>query len=198
MLSPDALRETRAFLEWRLLAALERRAIAYWGDVTATLTEALCDLGRHRGYAVAVERPYPGLPDGTGRMRSDVHWGGPGDHLWEIDRTVKADSAAKLRASRERERTWVLWARDNDLLSLRLLDLEGVNLLILGHDVRKLAWERLVAERMQRMGWQALAGKDRFAAARRLDADIRGGHPAPVESTDDAQARPGGVSPAGP
>lgn len=176
MIPPEALREFRAFLELRLLGALDRRAIAYWGDVTVVLTKALCDLGRHLGCVVEVERPYPGLADDTGRLRSDVHWSGPAEHLWEIDRTVKADSAAKLRASGEPERTWVLWAKDNDLLSLRLIDLGGINLLILGHDVRKLVWERLLAERFQRMELQSIVAKSkRFEAARRLDEAIRSG-----------------------
>ena len=170
MVPAETLREYRAFLEYRLLLALDRRVIAYWADVTRVLTEALCDLGRHLGQAVSVEKRYEG---GELNLRSDVHWQGADSHLWEIDRTVKNASAAKLAAASSGEKYWVLWARDNDLLSLSLLDLEGVNVLIVGHDVRKLVWDRLVSERYQRIGLQtALGRKGRFDAARALDAAI--------------------------
>jgi hypothetical protein len=93
--------------------------------------------------------------------------------LWEIDRTVKNASAAKLAAAGEGEKYWVLWARDNELLSLRLLELQGVNLIILGHDVRKRVWERLVFEREERSALQAiLARKSRFAPALVWDAAL--------------------------
>lgn len=169
MVPAETLREYRAFLEYRLLMALERRAIAYWADVTRVLTDALCDLGRHLGQEVSVEKRYEG---GDLNLRSDVHWQGAEAHLWEIDRTVKNASAAKLAAATG-EKYWVLWARDNDLLSLGLLELEGINVIIVGHDVRKLVWDRLVSERYQRIGLQAALGrKGRFDAARALDAAL--------------------------
>ena len=170
---PETLRAYRSFLELRLLDALERRAIAYWADVTEALTLALTDLGRHRGFIVTVEKRYE--EDGTAgasNLRSDVHWQGATAHSWEIDRTVKNASAAKL-AGAAGERYWVLWARDNDLLSLRLLELEGINVIVLGHDVRKLIWDRLVWERHQRLGLRAaLAREKRFAEARSWEAEI--------------------------
>jgi len=167
MVPAETLRAYRAFLEYRLLMALDRRAIAYWADVTRVLTEALCELGRHLGQAVSVEKRYEG---GDLNLRSDVHWQGADAHLWEIDRTVKNGSAAKLAAAASGEKYWVLWARDNDLLSLGLLDLEGINVIIVGHDVRKLVWDRLVSERYQRIGLQAALGREgRYDAARALD-----------------------------
>jgi hypothetical protein len=166
MVPPETLRSYRAFLEYRLLTALEGRAIAYWADATGVLTRALLDLGRHLGYVVSLEKRY-GEGGSEGRhLRSDVHWQGPEAHLWEIDRTVKNASAAKLAAAGEGEKYWVLWAQDNELLSLRLLELQGVNLIILGHDVRKRVWERLVFEREERSALQAiLARGGRFASA---------------------------------
>lgn len=190
MVSAETLREYRAFLEYRLLKALERRAIAYWADATGVLTDALCELGRHLGFAVTVERLYDD-PAGEGRnLRSDVHWQGDTGHLWEIDRTVKNASAEKLRAAGSGEKYWVLWAQDNDLLSLRLVDVEGINVLIVGHDVRKLVWDRLVSERYHRMALQAaLARPQRFASAKALEAALaRGPRPVPA---------PPGVSPSG-
>ncbi len=173
MLSAETSRQYRAFLEYRLLLALDRRAIAYWADVTRVLTEALCGLGRHLGYAVSVEKRYQGGEVDALNLRSDVHWQGAESHLWEIDRTVKNASAAKLLAAGPGEKYWVLWARDNDLLSLARLELEGINVIILGHDVRKLVWDRLVSERYQRIGLQASLGREgRYDAARALDAAV--------------------------
>jgi hypothetical protein len=68
MVPAETLRAYRAFLEYRLLMALDRRAIAYWADVTRVLTEALCDLGRHLGQAVS-ETP---LRRGPGPGRGHV------------------------------------------------------------------------------------------------------------------------------
>ncbi|MBW8889647.1 MAG: hypothetical protein JF616_17970 [Fibrobacteres bacterium] len=171
MLPAETSRQYRAFLEYRLLMALDRRAIAYWADVTRVLTEALCGLGRHLGFAVSVEKRYEGDAGDALNLRSDVHWQGADSHLWEIDRTVKNASAAKLSAAGPGEKYWVLWARDNDLLSLARYDLEGINVIILGHDVRKLVWDRLVSERYQRIGLQASLGREgRYEAARALDA----------------------------
>jgi hypothetical protein len=173
MVDAETLRGYRAFLEYRLLKALERRAIAYWADATGVLTEALCELGRHLGHAVTVERRYDDPAEEGRNLRSDVHWQGGTPHLWEIDRTVKNASAEKLRAAGAGEKYWVLWAQDNDLLSLRLVDVEGINVLVIGHDVRKLVWDRLVSERYQRMALQqALARPRRFASARALDAAL--------------------------
>jgi hypothetical protein len=171
MVPPETLRAYRAFLEYRLLMALERRAIAYWADATGVLTRALLDLGRHLGYVVSLEKRYRESPAEGGLLRSDVHWQGESAHLWEIDRTVKNASAAKLAAAGEGEKYWVLWAQDNELLSLRFMELQGVNLIIVGHDVRKRVWERLVFEREERSALQAiLARESRFASARGLDA----------------------------
>jgi hypothetical protein len=173
MAPAETLREYRAFLEYRLLTALDRRAIAYWADVTGVLTEAICGLGRHLGHAVSVEKRYEGASGDALNLRSDVHWQGAVSHLWEIDRTVKNGSAEKLAAAGAGEKYWVLWARDNDLLSLSRLDLEGINMIIIGHDVRKLVWDRLVSERYQRIGVQAALGREgRFDAARALDAAV--------------------------
>jgi len=174
MLPAETLREYRALLEYRLLMALERRAIAYWADVTRVLTETLCALGRHLGHAVSVEKHYEGEAGDALALRSDVHWQGAVPHLWEIDRTVKNASAEKLLAAGPGEKYWVLWARDNDLLSLGRLELEGINIIILGHDVRNLVWDRLVSERYQRIGLQGILGREgRFDAARALDAALR-------------------------
>jgi hypothetical protein len=173
MLSAETSLQYRAFLEYRLLMALDRRAISYWADVTRVLTEALCGLGRHLGYPVSVEKRYEGHAGDALNLRSDVHWQGAVSHLWEIDRTVKNASAAKLLAAGAGEKYWVLWARDNDLLSLARLDLEGLNIIILGHDVRKLVWDRLVSERYQRIGLQASLGREgRYDSARALDAAL--------------------------
>lgn len=169
MVAAETLRAYRAFLEHRLLSALERRAIAYWGDATDVLTRALIDLGRKQGFDVSVEKRYAGPGGEASNLRCDVHWQGATAHLWEIDRTVKNASAEKLAAAAEGEKYWVLWAQDNDLLSLRLLGIEGVNMIILGHDVRKLVWQRLAFERDQRADVQALLAREgRFAPARSL------------------------------
>ena len=191
MASPETLREYRSFLELRLLRALERRAIAYWADVTEVLTRALVDLGRHRGFAVTVEKRYEGPGTEASNLRSDVHWQGATEHAWEIDRTVKNASAAKL-AGAPGERYWVLWARDNDLLSLRLLELGGINVIILGHDVRKLVWDRLVWERHQRFGLQsALAREGRFARAWSLEAELEAGAaPSAGAAGDESRGEP--------
>jgi hypothetical protein len=187
MVPPETLRSYRAFLEYRLLMALERRAIAYWADATGVLTRALLDLGRHLGYAVALEKRYGDGASEGGSLRSDVHWQGETGHLWEIDRTVKNASAAKLAASGEAEKYWVLWAQDNDLLSLGLLELRGVNLIIIGHDVRKRVWERLVFEREERSALQAiLARGGRFASAIGLEAALGTAAGAPQEGSGTA------------
>lgn len=166
MVPPETLRSYRTFLEYRLLTALEKRAIAYWADATGVLTRALLDLGRHLGYVVSLEKRYGEGGAEGGLLRSDVHWQGGTGHLWEIDRTVKNASAAKLAAFAEGEKYWVLWAQDNDLLSLGLLELRGVNLIIIGHDVRKRVWERLVFEREERTALQAiLAREGRYLSA---------------------------------
>jgi hypothetical protein len=173
MAPAETLRGYRAFLEYRLLAALERRAIAYWADVTRVLTEALCELGRHLGHEVSVEKRYADEAGEELSLRSDVHWQGETAHLWEIDRTVKNASAEKLAAAGAGEKYWVLWARDNDLLSLSRLRLEGVNVIIIGHDVRKLIWDRLVSERHERIGVQAALGREgRFDGAKALEAEL--------------------------
>lgn len=173
MAPAETLRAYRSFLEYRLLMALERREIAYWADVTRVLTEALCGLGRHLGYQVSVEKRYEGSEGDALNLRSDVHWQGTVAHLWEIDRTVKNASAEKLMAAGPGEKYWVLWARDNDLLSLARLEIAGINMIIIGHDVRKLVWDRLVSERYQRIGLQAALGREgRFDGARALDAAI--------------------------
>jgi hypothetical protein len=184
MVPAETLRSYRAFLEYRLLTALERRAIAYWADATGVLTRALLDLGRHLGYVVSLEKRYGEGAQESGFLRSDVHWQGDTAHLWEIDRTVKNASAAKLAAAGEGEKYWVLWAQDNDLLSLRLLELRGVNLIIIGHDVRKRIWERLVFEREERSALQAiLAREGRFASAIGLDDALKAAGETPVEGS---------------
>lgn len=176
MVPAETLRSYRAFLEYRLLSALESRAIAYWADATGVLTRALLDLGRHFGYEVSLEKRYGEATGEEGLLRSDVYWQGDGGHLWEIDRTVKNASAAKLLAAGAGEKYWVLWARDNDLLSLRLLELRGVNLIILGHDVRKRIWDRLVFEREERLALRSiLAREGRFASALGLEAALKSG-----------------------
>ncbi len=174
MLTSEILNQYRGFLEYRLLQALDRRLIQYSGEATRILTEAVSDLGVHLGYGVSEEKPYAGgeLPPDR-NLRSDVHWKGDKDHIWEIDRTVKTASAAKLLAAPEPEKLWVLWAQDNDLLSLRRMDPAGIDILVLGHDIRKLLWDRLVSERFQRTGLQnALSQEERFAEARKLAEEM--------------------------
>lgn len=173
MVSQDNLQTYRSFLEYRLLRALTDRVIEYRADVTQSITDSLIDLGRHAHFQVQVEKHYDIPEPGSLGLRSDVHWQGNPDHVWEIDWTIKEASAAKLKNAREQEKIWVLWAQNNGLLALRFLDLDGVDILILGNDIRKLIWERLAAENAQREGLQTLLSKrERFSEARRLEAEM--------------------------
>jgi hypothetical protein len=175
MLSQDVLHGYRSFIEYRLLKALTERIIEYRSDVTQSITDSLIDLGRHALFQVQVEKHYDVPEPGSLGLRSDVHWQGNPDHVWEIDWIIKEASAAKLKNACEQEKIWVLWAQNNGLLSLRLLDLEGINILILGNDIRKLMWERIAAENAQREGLHMILSKrERFSEARRLEAEMEG------------------------
>ena len=174
MLSMETWKGYRGFIEYRIVTALEKRAIEYWADVTRVITEAVGDLGVHYGYSVTQERRYhPALTD-AGAHRCDVHWHGAVDHIWEIDRTFKEFSANKLLAAAEPEKIWVLWAKDADLVSLRFKDLSGINILIVSHDIRKLVWDRLLSEKFHRLETRNLQGREeRFLAARNLEDEIK-------------------------
>jgi hypothetical protein len=173
MISLEVLHGYRSFIEYRLLKALAERIIEYRSDVTQSITDSLIDLGRHALFQVQVEKHYDVPEPGSLGLRSDVHWRGNPDHVWEIDWTIKEASAAKLRNAREREKIWVLWAQNNGLLSLRLLELDGINILILGNDIRKLTWERLAAENGQREGLQLILSKrERFSGARLMEDEM--------------------------
>ncbi|MEO7426727.1 MAG: hypothetical protein ABI036_16175 [Fibrobacteria bacterium] len=169
MLDIGILREYRAFLEYRILLALEKRSIEYRADVTKTLTGGVCALGSHEGYSITLEKRYHPILTDIRNRRCDVHWHGTVDHIWEIDRTIKEISANKLMQAAEAEKVWVLWAKESEMISLRLMDLTGINILILGFDIRKLIWDRLLSERFHRQELQnALSQEERFSRARSL------------------------------
>ncbi|MDB5103559.1 MAG: hypothetical protein JWP91_1248 [Fibrobacteres bacterium] len=175
MVSAETLQMYRSFLEFRLLLALERRSLVYESDVTLVLTGAISDLGRHLGFEVTLERRYHAVPENLAH-RCDVHWSGDADHIWEIDRTIKYRSANKLMGAREPVKIWVLWAKDSDLISLRLLDVNGIEVLVLGHEVRKLVWARLAAEGFERRELHFLLNhEDPYAGARELEGRMRTG-----------------------
>jgi hypothetical protein len=169
MVPVENLNEYRSFLEYRLLTALQSRSIEYEADVTRILTEAIADLGRHRKFQVTLEKRYHTVPEGTSH-RSDVHWDGEVGHIWEIDRSLKYRSVNKLMGAKEPEKMWVLWAKDAELSVLRLLDVQGINILILSPDVRKLVWDRLMNEAFQRKEVHFLMRhQGRFDQAMELD-----------------------------
>lgn len=201
MVSLHALAEYRTYIEYRLLLALEKRSIEYRGDVTRVITEAVSDLGNHLGFSVTLEKRYhPVLADARNH-RCDVHWHGEVDHIWEIDRTLKEVSANKLMAAREPEKMWVLWAKDGDLIGLRLMDLAGINVILLNFDIRKLIWDRLLSEKFHRMELQnALSQEERYLQAKILDGRIRpdmeGPRPGPEATKPGPEAKePGPETP---
>ncbi|MDB5048768.1 MAG: hypothetical protein JWO30_1839 [Fibrobacteres bacterium] len=175
MLPLKTLDTYRNFIEYRLLSVLEKRSIEYESDVTRTITGAISDLGKHLDYHVTLERKYYPLPQESLLHRCDVHWRGDIDHIWEIDSTLKQKSVNKLAGAKEPEKIWILWARETELPSLRLMDLHGINVLIPGADVRKLVWDRLAMESAERRDLQSmLEQKLRFERAAKLDENIRG------------------------
>jgi hypothetical protein len=174
MLPQETLETYRNFIEYRLLSALEKRSIEYESDVTRSITGAISDLGKHLDYHVTLERKYFPLPPEGLLHRCDVHWRGGIGHIWEIDSTLKQKSVNKLAGAEEPEKIWVLWARETEMLSLRLMDLHGINVLIPGADVRKLVWDRLTAEASQRRELQSILEQNhRFGRSAELDENMR-------------------------
>jgi hypothetical protein len=173
MVPVEIMNEYRGFLEFRLLTALQSRTLEYEADVTKVLTGAIADLGRHRNFQVTLEKRYHTVPENLSH-RSDVHWHGEVDHIWEIDRSLKYRSVNKLMGAKEPEKLWVLWAKDAELTVLRLMDVQGINILILSPDVRKLVWDRLTLEVFQRKEVHfLLRHRGRFDQSMELDERMR-------------------------
>lgn len=176
MVAIESLREYRSFVEYRILAAMEKRRVEYRADITRIITEAVCDLGKHLNYTVTLEKRYQAPLAAERKLRSDVHWHGDVNHIWEIDTTIKMESAWKLSTAPEPEKMWVLWAKEEELISLRRMELTGINLMILSYDIRKLIWDRLLSEKFHRMELHnVLMQEERFLQAKKLDGKLAQG-----------------------